>query len=295
MRKTVATSKNPGARYGGPRRRTAAPDLEALGQLSGRITAMEQQKNDPKRRSVFVDGEFVLGLHEETIILAGLRTGQQVDGPRLVEALRRDEAKRAWDDALVMLGTAPRTRREVERKLARRYPPEMVTGVVERLEAGNWLDDAEFARTYVRSHGEYGERRLLADLARKGVERTAAAVIVREMLGEVDAAEQAREAAASRLARMPGADRDTAQRRLSGFLARRGYDFGTISRALGPLLEDLPRAERPRSNGFGFGRGKSGLGQGKSGSGLGRSGWGHRKGGLVSGQKKPGVPAEDEE
>jgi regulatory protein len=253
QRTKVATSNPSGARYGGPRRRTSAPDLEGLAQLSGRITALEEQQKDPKRRSVFVDGAFVLGLHEETIILAGLRTGQHVDGPRLVEALKRDEARRAWDEALVMLGAAPRTRRQVEQKLGRRYPPEVVAGVVERLESHNWLDDAEYARMYVRSHGEYGERRLLADLARKGVARATAADVVRGLLASADATGQAREAAAARLGRMAGVDRETAQRRLSGFLARRGYDFGTISRALEPLLADLPRAERTG----GWGRGTS--------------------------------------
>ncbi|HWI64743.1 MAG TPA: regulatory protein RecX [Symbiobacteriaceae bacterium] len=225
----------------------SAPDLEALAQLSGKITAMEQQQKDPKRRSIFVDGEFVLGLHEETVILAKLRVGQTVDGTKLVEVLRRDEAKRAWDDALGFLSACARSRREVERKLARRYPPEVAAGVVERLANGGWLDDAEFAAVYVRSHAAYGERRLLTDLARKGVARETAARVVKELVGAVDAVEQAREAAQARFARMAGADRDTAQRRLSGFLARRGYDFETISRALAPLLADLPRVRKTRT------------------------------------------------
>lgn len=254
----MATSKSAGARFGGPRVRNLGarrekPDLEGLAQLSGKITALEQQQKDPLRRSVYVDGQFVIGLHAETAILAGLKVGKLVDGPQLVEALKRDEVKRAWDDALVMLGAAPRTRREVERKLARKYDAELVAGVVERLVNGNWLDDAEFAVAYVRSHPDHGERRLLMDLARKGVARDVAAKVIRAALGEVDATDQAREAAATRLSRMSGVDRDTAQRRLSGFLARRGYDFGTISRALAPLLADLPRAPRPARSGSGLG------------------------------------------
>jgi regulatory protein len=168
-----------------------------------------------------------------------------------VEAVRRDEAKRAWDDALVMLGAAPRSQREIERKLGRKYPPEVAAGVVERLVNGGWLNDAEFAQMYVRAHADYGERRLLQDLARRGVPATVARPVVTEALGEVDAVAQARELAAVRLGRMTGPDRDTAQRRLAGFLARRGYDFGTISQALAPLLADLPRAPRPAGRGFG--------------------------------------------
>jgi regulatory protein len=247
----VRTNNQAGARYGGPRSRTQPPDLEALALLSGRITAMEPQKKDPKRRSIHIDGAFAVGLHEETILLARLKVGQEVEGARLVEAVRRDEAKRAWDDALVYLGVAAHSRREVERKLARKYPAEVAESVVERLVNGGWLDDTEFARAFVRSHGDRGERRLLQDLARRGVASAVARPIVQEALGAVDAVAQAREAAAIRLGRMAGVDRDTAQRRLTGFLARRGYDFATISRALSPLLADLPRAPRPAG---GFGR-----------------------------------------
>jgi regulatory protein len=251
------TRSNPaGAGKNGPRRRIPPPDLEALAQLSGRITALEAQEHDPKRRSVYIDGQFAIGLHEETIILARLKVGLQVNGPVLLEALKRDIAKRAWDDALVMLSAVPRSCREVERRLTRKYPPDVAASVVERLVGGGWLNDAEFARSYIRSHGAYGERRLLQDLARKGVAREVAAGAVQELLGQVDVTEQAREAAAQRLNRMPGVDRDTAQRRLAGFLARRGYGFDIITRVLGPLLQELPRAPRPeRQQRSGWGRG----------------------------------------
>lgn len=261
-------SKPAGAgRRGGPRRREK-PDLESLGQLSGRITALEPQAHDPKRRSVYIDGAYVLGLHEETIILARLKVGLQVDGPRLAEALRRDEAKRAWDDALTMLAATGHTQREVERRLERRYPAEVAQQVVDRLVGGGWLNDAEYARSYIRSHSDCGERKLLADLVRKGVAREVALVAVQEALGAVDATAQAREAAAARLQRISGVDRETARRRLSGYLLRRGYGFDVISRALEPLLQDLPAPPRPegRSRGLGFGK--------RRGNGLGRSRWG---------------------
>lgn len=248
-------SKEAGAgRRGGPRRRSAPPDLLALAELRGTVTALEPQQHDPQRRSVYINGVFVVGLHEETILLAKLKVGQRVEGQALVAALRQDFAKRAWDDALTMLSASAKSRREVERRLARKYEPDVVTAVVERLVGGGWLDDAEFARSYVRSHLNYGERRLLADLSRRGVAAAVARPVLAELLGAVDETAQAREAAAVRLKRMPGVDRETAQRRLSGYLARRGYGFETISKALAPLLADLPRAERRAGGGGGLGR-----------------------------------------
>ncbi len=244
------SSSRTGAGGSGPRRRrTAPPDLEALAQLSGKITALEPQQKDPARRSVYIDGRFVCGLHEETVFLAGLRVGQEVDGPQLLEAVRRDQEKKAWDSAVQLLAAAPRCRREIERKLGRRFPPEVVEAVVERLVSGGWLDDVEFARSYIRSRPTYGERRLVQELVRKGVDRATALEAVRTELGSVDEAEQAREVAAARLKRMSGVDRETAYRRLAGYLGRRGFDFETISRVLGPLVADLPPASRTGAKG----------------------------------------------
>lgn len=267
----------------GPRRRTVRQiDLEALGQVAGRITALEEQK-DPQRRSLFVDGEFVLGLDLETVVRLRLRVGQAIDGPLLLQSYQMEQAKRAWDAGLRLLATSPRTRQEVGRKLARSYPPELVEQVLERLEGAGWLDDAGYAESYIRSHRDYGARRLLAGLIRKGVDRNLAGAAVQAALGEVDAAEQARDVATKRLARMGEVDRATAQRRLVGFLARRGFGPDAIQRALAPLLQDLPQKEMEA--------GRRSSQASKPSGGFGRSGLQRRS----SLQRRPLRPYQEEE
>ena len=136
-------SSETGAGRTDPRRRRVeqAPLVqEAVQAVSGRITALAEQR-DPKRRSLFVDGEFVLGLDLETIVRLHLKVGQPVDGALLWQAYQLDQEKRAWDAGLRLLAAAPRTRREVERRLGRTYPPEAVECVAERLAAAGWLDD----------------------------------------------------------------------------------------------------------------------------------------------------------
>ncbi len=235
----------------GPRRQTRPElDLVALAQIAGRITGLTPLLRDPDRRAVEVDGAFAVSLHVETVVLAGLKVGRAVEGPVLVQAVVRDLEKRAWDAALGLLAARGRSRHEVERALARTYPGETVERVLERLTGGGWLDDADYARRYVESHRDLGERRLVQDLARRGVARETALAAVRETLGDVDAVAGAREAAAHRLQHMRDVDRQTAHRRLAGFLSRRGYSFETIAAALGPLLKDLPPAPHPRRAGL---------------------------------------------
>lgn len=275
-----------GTGRGSGRRSTRPVDLEELGERSGRITALEEQK-DPQRRSLFVDGEFVLGLDLETVIRCGFKAGQEVEGPALVQAYQLDMVKRAWDAGLTLLAASPRTVQELGRRLGRTYPPAAVEQVISRLEAAGWLDDRAYAESYIRSKREHGARRLLADLIRKGVDREVAAEAVQEALGEVDAAEQAREVAARRLARMGAVDRDSAQRRLVGYLARRGFGSEAIGRALSPLLAELPPAERRQGNRSGWRRveadtdEQSSPGRGGSSAGGGSFGWGRSPGGST--------------
>jgi len=229
----------------GPRRRHE-PDLETVSRLSGRITALRPQQRDPHRCSLYLDGRYVMSLHEESILLTHLKEGMEVDGAQLAEALRQDLIKRAWDYALRLLSASARTRRQVAQRLQRRYPPEVAEQVLERLTAAGWLDDEAYARHYVEVHRGFGAARLLRELTRRGVSPDLARQVVAEALEGEDLVIRAREAAAQRLKRTPGLDRETAQRRLAGYLARRGYDFATIAEALAPLLQDLPRAPRPR-------------------------------------------------
>lgn len=236
----MATNNPSGAGKSGPRRRIQAADLAALAGISGRITALEPQKGDPDRCSVYVDGGFCLGLHREVAVLAGLKVGRQVDGKRLLEAALRDQERRAFDDGLLYLSGRDRSRQEVERRLRRRYPPELTAAVVARLAGMGWLDDAAVAQRYVAARQGYGASRLLRDLLRRGIARELALAAIDQGLGRQDRTEELRELAGRRLAAMGSVDRVTAERRLGAFLARRGFDFEAINRVLGPLLADLP-------------------------------------------------------
>src|SRR2546428_11748286 len=166
-----ATQGSQGAQRTARRPQRVELDWEQLRQVSGKVTAIEPQQNDQDRRSLFVDERFVMGLHGEILFMARLRVGDQVDGERLVQILEQELEKRCWDDALHYLARSPRAAREVERKLARRWPEELISRVITRLEQGGWLDDAAFARTYLEGKPGYGPRRILGDLLRKGVNK----------------------------------------------------------------------------------------------------------------------------
>jgi regulatory protein len=130
---------------------------------------------------------------------------------------------------LSALTAAPRSRSQLESKLAARgAPPDVAATVLDRFEEVGLVNDAEFARSLVRarqaSRGLAG-RALRQELRRSGVDDETAA----NALAELDP-DQELATAQALVARRIGATRGLphAKRvaRLVGLLARKGYPSG---------------------------------------------------------------------
>jgi regulatory protein len=127
---------------------------------------------------------------------------------------------------LTALTAAPRSRAQLETRLAAKgAPPEVTARVLDRFEEVGLVDDAEFARSLVRSRqasrGLAG-RALRQELRRTGVDDDTAA----EVLAGIDPAQElatARELVAKRLPATRGLAVPRRVSRLVGMLARKGY------------------------------------------------------------------------
>jgi regulatory protein len=136
----------------------------------------------------------------------------------------------------------PRSRAELRTRLAkRRVPDGIAERLLDRFADVGLVDDAAFARAWVQSRqpGKSLARRALAhELRRKGVEEE----VVRTALDEVDPEEEveaARLLVRRRLRSTAGLRRDTATRRLTGVLARKGYPSGLCFRVVREELDRL--------------------------------------------------------
>jgi regulatory protein len=128
---------------------------------------------------------------------------------------------------------------------ARDLDPEVVAGEVSRLEGVGLLNDRELAENLLETkQGRKGLGRgaVTSELRSRGID----ASVIEEVLAETDDAdEQARadEWAEKRAGSLRGLDRATAERRLNGYLMRRGYRSDTIRRA---VEKALPRGGSSR-------------------------------------------------
>ncbi len=141
---------------------------------------------------------------------------------------------RTYNRALDMLARAPRTARDLRRRLLLKGEPESDVDVtVERLTASGLLNDEAYARAFVRakvaSQG-FSRRRLQQELAKRGVARDIADAAIVEVLqdDDVDEAANIERVAQKKLRTLRGLDEETKRRRLFSYLARRGYEVDDV-------------------------------------------------------------------
>lgn len=148
---------------------------------------------------------------------------------------------------LRQLAMGPRTRHQLEDKLRDRgCAADVARQVLDRMTEVGLVDDEAFAEMFVRSRQEtkgLAAGALRHELRQKGV----AEEVVDAALEEIDPErekEQARALVARRLRTMRGLDRDAQQRRLAGFLARKGYGPGVSYQVVREALDGLPEHRR---------------------------------------------------
>ena len=151
------------------------------------------------------------------------------------EPSRDDDLARAENVSMHALTRRGQSRRELERTLrARDLPEDVIDHEIQRLEGVGLIDDIALAQNLVgvlQERKGLGRTGIAAELTRRLLS-PAAIEYALELVDTSDELARARELAVKRAAQLASYDRETAQRRLSGFLARRGYSGSTVRAAV---------------------------------------------------------------
>ena len=211
-------------------------------QQGGRVTAIKPQVRHPDRVSVFLDGAFAFGLPAEAAARDGLTVGEEITADRVQTLLGIDEAAKATTAALAFLAHRPRAEREVRDRLRQKgYGPTAIERAIEKLYGWQYLDDADFARTWVENrttHRPRGPRLLEQELRQKGIDRETARETI--AAAAIDETAAALDLARAKLRTYQGQEPTVIRRRLSGYLARRGFSYATV----GPVLDRVLGGEQ---------------------------------------------------
>lgn len=202
--------------------------------MARKITALKVQKSNPYRVNVYLNGEFAFGLAR--ILAAWLEVGQELADEKITQLLEQDAIETAYQLGLKLIGYRMRTSKEIEEHLRKKGIPDRVIACVrERLEQSGLLDDDRFASNWIENRSEFRPRshRLISwELRRKGVDES----IIRQAIENATPEEVlAYRAGLKYLRRYSQLEKEEFRRKLSGFLARRGFNYEVIK----PVVDQL--------------------------------------------------------
>lgn len=192
-----------------------------------KITALEVQRKNPNRVNVHLDGEFAFGLAR--IVAAWLRLGQELSEAKIEQLVAEDARERAYQQSMLFLSYRARSEAEIRKNLRKHEIPDpVIDQTIERLRQDGLANDDQFAQAWVENRTTFRprSRRMMAmELRQKGLTDEA----IQSAIQNVDDEASAYEAAQKRAARFKGLEWNDFRRKLSEFLARRGFSYGVIA------------------------------------------------------------------
>lgn len=212
--------------------------------MAGQITALQRQKRNSERVSVYLDGAYAFAL--PALEAVKLRREQHLSDQE-IEALKTlDLRAKAYDQAVRFLAVRPRSVWEVRQKLERyrsrqqeSLAPAHSDWIIDKLIEQGYVNDEEFARFWVEQRNQFkplAPRALRYELLRKGIaERTIESVLD----GAVDVETAALQAARSQARRWRALDEDTFRKKMSAFLQRRGFAWTVVRDVLEQSWQEI--------------------------------------------------------
>jgi regulatory protein len=202
--------------------------------MNYKITALKQQRRNPNRVNVFLDGEFAFGLSR--IVAGWLEVGQELDDEKIISLQAEDEQELAYQRAVKLIGHRVRSEDEIRQNLDKhQVSPKVIEGVIRRLRRIGLVDDMNFAESWIENRNEFrprSHRMLTYELRQKGI----ADEVIVEILDSTPPDEALALKAAQKNARKyKDLEWHDFRKKLSGFLTRRGFSYNIIS----PIVDQV--------------------------------------------------------
>ena len=199
-----------------------------------RLTQIKETKKG--RLALFLDGEFVFSLDEDTFARANLHEGDDLEPWQVEELRKQSDTRRALDKAMDYLSLRDHASGELYQKLCRKFDEHSAAYAVARAGELGLLDDAGFARRRAAEllRKRKSRREILRDLADKGIDRDTAAQAVEALYDAAPEGEDPELATARALVERQYAAKLAAGKReqVAAALARRGFSHAVIREVL---------------------------------------------------------------
>ncbi len=196
-----------------------------------KITSIKQQQKRLDRYSIFIDEKYTFSLGEDDLVSSGLHKGQEVTEADLIKYKQDSLVGKAYDRAIRYLALRPRSKWEIEDYLKRKnYDEPVIIAVIEKVTAKGYIDDDKFARSWIESRqllNPRSKKRLHFELKKKHISDVVIDQVISEIGEEIEISQ-----IETIIHKKRKAKRYQDNQKLLAYLARQGYSYDLIKRAL---------------------------------------------------------------
>ena len=193
------------------------------------VTSIEQQKKDPDKYNVFVDGDFAFSLYMQDILFFKIKENCEIAEERYNYIINEVVYIKAQDKALNFLGYKMRTEKEMRDKLETYdYSEGVIERVMEFLLKYGYVDDFKYALSYIRQTQRLkpmGRLGIKMKLREYGVDDETIENAILE--SDIDEVEDAYNLLIKKMRGKEEAD-EKEKKKYHDFLLRRGYSYDII-------------------------------------------------------------------
>ncbi len=190
------------------------------------ITDLKQAKGRGKRLHIYLDGEFTCTIDQFTAYKHRLKIGQEISVDILEEITLESELSSGFEKAIDLISKTPKTKKQVYDYLKEKgYLPKLCYAIVEKLCEYKYLDDEQYASMYINTYlNKYGKRKLMFNLAQKGINKQ----IIDNAIEEIENQNKAVELIAKKYLKNKEPTRENIEK-LYRHLANKGFDWQDIN------------------------------------------------------------------
>lgn len=215
-----------------------------------KLVKLEPSSRVEGRWLVWLEDGSLLRVGEGDVVSFSLYAGMELSEEQLEGLKQAQEKAKLKNKALTLLAARPMSQRELERKLSAKSPRkgesqegeeqrqqrrEMAQEVAQRMAQVGLVDDREYASTVVRHYSRkgYGPAKIRDELYRRGVPRE----FWDEAMEERDQGDDKLRALVEKKLRGAAPTREELKK-VSAYLARRGFGWEEISRVLSQVEQE---------------------------------------------------------
>ena len=205
------------------------------------ITKIAPQKNNPLRKSVYINGQFAFGADEKLISDYDLEEDKGLTQKELKEIIWSADREKLKEKAFRLLSIRPRSQKELKDKLRQKgAQAKLIEEVLQELKEKDLIDDDKFAQSWVQSrmaNRPMGKFLLRRELLSKGIKKETVEQVLQDNYQKEDELELAKNLLEKKSRRYKNLDELKAKKRMADFLLRRGFPYDVIKQAIKGMEE----------------------------------------------------------